>query len=181
MHYLPTLHTERLLLRPFSKADAPAVQLLAGNKKVSATTLNIPYPYPDGLAAEWIATHEEDFFQHRSLILAVCLKPELMLIGAIGLMINRKHDHAEMGYWIGEPYWNRGYCTETCRAIISFGFSELKLNKIFAHYFIHNVSSGKVLQKSGMKRESHLRSHVRHQGRYLDLVGYGILKDEYLQ
>lgn len=178
MHH-PTLFTERLILRPFNKSDADRVQVLAGHKKVAATTLNIPHPYPDGLAGEWIATHEEDFILNKSVTFAVCLKEDQTLIGAIGLSLKIVHDRAELGYWVGVPYWNQGYCTEAARAVMNFGFVHLKLNRIFAHHLQGNEASGKVMRKTGMKKESVLRSHVKHWGKYHDIVLYGILKEEF--
>lgn len=180
MHY-PVLQTSRLILRPFIVSDGPRVKLLAGDEKVAATTLNIPHPYPDGLAEEWILTHEEEFVQKISVILAICLKEDEKLIGAIGLMLKSAHDLGELGYWVGIPYWNNGYCTEACQALINYGFSSLKLNKIFASYFEGNEASGKVLQKLGMQYEARLRSHVKHWGEYKTLFSYGLLKDEYRQ
>lgn len=169
------------MLRPFSVSDGPRVQLLASDEKVAATTLNIPHPYPDGLAEEWISTHEKEFAQRKSVILAICLIEDEKLIGAIGLMLKSEHDLGELGYWIGVPYWNNGYCTEACQALISYGFSTLKLNKIFANYFEGNDASGKVLQKLGMQHEALLRSHVKHWGKYKTLISNGLLKDEYRQ
>jgi len=175
----PTLLTERLFLRPFLISDAPRVQLLAGDEKIAATTLNLPHPYPDGLAEKWIGAHEEDFIQKKSVILAVCLNDGDKLIGASGLMLKSEHDLGELGYWIGAPYWNNGYCTEACKALTGFGFEILNLNKIIAHVFAGNEASGKVLEKLGMKQESYLRRHVRHFDVYKDLIGYAILRDEW--
>lgn len=178
---LPVIETERLLLRPFHISDGPRVQLLAGDERIAATTLNLPHPYPDGLAEQWIATHEDEFIQQKSVILAICLKEDDKLIGACGLMLKREYDLGEMGYWIGYPYWNRGYCTEACRALIDYGFNSINLNKIFANYFEGNDASGKVMQKLGMKQEALLRKHIKHWGEYKNLISYGILKEEYQQ
>jgi len=178
---LPVIETERLLLRPFRISDGPRVQLLAGDERIAATTLNLPHPYPGGLAEQWIATHEDEFIQQKSVILAICLKEDVKLIGACGLMLKREYDLGEMGYWIGYPYWNRGYCTEACRALIDYGFNSLNLNKIFANYFEGNDASGRVMQKLGMKQEALLRKHIKHWGEYKNLISYGILKEEYQQ
>ncbi len=67
------------------------------------------------------------------------------LIGAIGLTLSKKYDHAEMGYWIGVPFWGKGYCTEAAKIVLQYGFEELKLNRIFAHHMTNNPASGKVM------------------------------------
>jgi [ribosomal protein S5]-alanine N-acetyltransferase len=179
MHY-PTLYTDRLILRPFQRSDGPRVQLLAGDELVAATTLNLPHPYTEGLAEEWIATHEDEFIQRKSVINAICLKEDEKLIGAIGLMLKPEHDLGELGYWIGVPYWNNGYCTEACKAVMEYGFMTFGLNKIFANYFEGNEASGKVMKKLGMQYEARLRQHVKHWGKYKDLVTYGMLREEFL-
>jgi len=178
---LPVIETERLLLRPFCKSDSPRVQLLAGDKRIAATTLNVPHPYPEGLAEQWIATHEDEFIQQRSVILAIWLTAEEKLIGACSLLRKPEYDLGELGYWIGYPYWNKGYCTEACKAMMNFGFNALKLNKIFATYFEGNEASGRVMQKLEMKREALLRKHIKHWGEYKNLICYAILKEEFLQ
>lgn len=177
---LPEINTERLHLRPFQISDGPRVQLLAGDERIAITTLNVPHPYPDGLAEEWIATHEDEFIQRKSLVLAICLHEDDKLIGACGLILKPEHDLGEMGYWVGYPYWNMGYCTEACRALMEYGFTQLNLNKIFANYFEGNEASGKVMQKLGMTKEAFLRRHVKHWGSYKNLISYGILKEEFI-
>lgn len=177
---LPVLHTRLLTLRPFNHRDGSRVRLLAGDKNIAATTLNIPYPYPEGLAEEWIATHEDEFIRKKSVILAVCLKSVDALIGAVGLMLKPEHDLGELGYWIGKPYWNNGYCTEACKALMNYGFNVLKLNKVFANYFEGNDASGRVMQKLGMQQEGLLRRHIRHWDQYKNLITCGILKEEFV-
>jgi [ribosomal protein S5]-alanine N-acetyltransferase len=171
----PTIATHRLCLRPFVPADAPDVQRLAGDERISATTLNLPHPYPDGLANDWISSHQDNFASRKSLVLAICLRINGQLIGAIGLTIRPELENAELGYWIAAGLWNKGYATEAAYAMAKFGFEQLKLHKIFAHHFKGNDASGRVMQKIGMKEEGFLREHVKHQGRHLDLCRYGLL------
>ena len=100
----PTLHTARLVLRPFEPGDAPVVQRLAGDRAIADTTLSIPHPYGDGIAEHWIAGHQAAFEAGKSLPSAVTLRETGELIGAIGLnSIDSSHRNAELGYWIGQP------------------------------------------------------------------------------
>jgi len=177
----PTIITQRLCLRPFLQSDAADVKRLAGDKRVAATTLNLPHPYPDGLANQWISSHEDNFTTRKSLVLAICHRRDNYLIGAIGLTIKQELDNAELGYWISVEFWNSGYATEAAYAITKYGFEHLRLHKIFAHYFAGNDSSGRVMQKIGMKEEGYLRQHVKHNGHYEDLHLYGFLQTDLVQ
>jgi [ribosomal protein S5]-alanine N-acetyltransferase len=180
MNAPPQLRTERLLLRPFTPADAPRVRELAGDREVAATTLRIPHPYEEGEAERWIATHPKLFAEGRSVSFAIVLAAENMLIGAVGFEISRGHDRAELGYWIGRPYWNHGYATEAAREVVRYAFETYDLHRIVAHYLVGNAASGRVMEKLGMRREGLLRHHVKKWRRFHDLVAYGVLREEFL-
>ncbi|HUI05830.1 MAG TPA: GNAT family N-acetyltransferase [Verrucomicrobiae bacterium] len=167
------------MLRPFELSDAPRVKLLAGDREIAATTARIPHPYEPGMAEAWIGTHQEDFEKGTAVNFAITLKDTSELMGAIGLIVNRDHENAEMGYWIGKPYWNRGYCTEAARAVLQYAFDELRLNRVFAHHFSHNIASGRVMQKLGMRHEGRRRQHVKKWGQFIDSEMYGILRNEF--
>lgn len=171
----PTIKTDRLYLRPLLLSDGWDIRRMAGNSKVAENTLYMPFPYPEGIAEEWISTHATEFFEKRQLILGITLRKEKTLVGCIGLTFKTDIENAEIGYWIGEEFWNQGYATEAARAIIDYGFSALKLHKIFGYYFSSNDASGRVMEKAGMKQEGFLREHVRHWGEYKDLYLYGIV------
>ena len=175
----PTLRTARLLLRPFALDDASEVQRLAGAREVAATTLLIPHPYENGIAEQWIATLGPKWEQKESAVFANVIRETQQLCGAIGLKLDAVHATAEMGYWVGVPFWGRGYCTEAAREMVRFGFQQLGLNRIHAHHFARNPASGRVLQKLGMRHEGCLRQHVRRWGRFEDLECYGILRSEW--
>lgn len=100
MEAQPILITSRLTLRPFSLADAARVQKLAGDERVSEMTINIPHPYEDGMAENWISTHAESFYNGERIVYAVTLSQTSELIGAIGLTQLTKAD-GNLGYWIG--------------------------------------------------------------------------------
>jgi ribosomal-protein-alanine N-acetyltransferase len=175
----PSLHTERLLLRPFSLADAQAVQSLAGEREIAAMTLTIPHPYEDGMAEAWISTHQEAFEKGEAVFFAITLRSDGTLIGAMSLEINQQHLRAELGYWIGVPYWNQGYCTEAAQVVVKYGFEELGLARIHAAHFKRNPASGRVLQKLGMSHEGSLRKHVLKWYEFVDFELYGLCKEDY--
>lgn len=178
---MPRLKTKRLILKPFILDDAPDVQRLAGDRAIAATTTNIPHPYEDGAAEAWIATHQDEFDDGMTVTLAITLKEDNSLIGAIGLNIRKEHENGELGYWVGKPYWNQGYCTEAAEAVLEYGFRILNLNRIYATYMNDNPPSGRVMEKIGMKYEGRLRQHMKKWGKFKDLKIYSILKDEYYQ
>ena len=172
---MTTLTTERLVLRPFTLADAPAVQRLAGAREVALNTLLIPYPYPNGAAEVWISKPRDP----NDLTFAITLRHTGELVGAMGLVISREHDRAEIGYWIAVEHWNRGYATEAGRAVMRYGFEEFNLNRILALVFARNPASGRVLQKLGMRHEGSLREHLVKWGERIDVELYGILRGDW--
>jgi RimJ/RimL family protein N-acetyltransferase len=175
----PTLETKRLILRPFKISDGWDVQRLAGDRDIASTTLNMPHPYEDGIAEKWIGGHREKFEKGLEATFAVVLREGNQLIGSISLMnLNQPHAKAEMGYWIGKPYWNHGFCTEAAKALLVYGFNSLKLNRIYALHFTRNPASGRVMQKIGMHHEGTLRQDIKKKDQFEDLEVYGILRSE---
>lgn len=180
MKSIPTLKSERLILRSFTSDDAQTVQKLAGNKLIADTTLMIPHPYPDGAAEKWILTHQKLFDENKEIIFAVTLKDTGKLIGAIGLTMRPEFNKAEFGYWIGVPFWNNGYASEALMVILKYGFEELKLNKMYAHHFSTNHASGRVMIKNGLKEVGLLKEDIIKDGKYIDVKLYEILRSEYI-
>jgi [ribosomal protein S5]-alanine N-acetyltransferase len=169
-----TIYTERLVLRPFTLADAPQVKALAGERQIYETTLFVPYPYEDGMAESWISTHQAGFYEGRGVVFAISLARGA-LMGAIALNKAGLFNAAELGYWIGVAYWNRGYCTEAAKAVLEYGFNVLRYHKISARHFVGNISSGRVLEKIGMRHEGLLQDDVMKDGRYISVELYGIV------
>lgn len=177
----PTLETARLCLRPFVLPDAPEVHRLAGNRAIADTTLNIPHPYEDGMAEAWIATHEPAFAAGELATFAITLRSGGRLLGAIGLTFHPPFARAELGYWVGEPYWGQGYCTEAAARVLRYGFEERELNRVHACYLARNPASGKVLEKIGMQDEGIARQHTRKWGEFEDLRNCGLLRAEWCE
>lgn len=175
---IPTLNTERLLLRPFTLADAAEVTRLAGEYAIADTTLSIPHPYEDGMAAEWIGRHGEDFKAGRRVSFAITDRSDGRLLGAISLMNIQSGHQAELGYWIGKPFWNCGYCTEAGREVLKYAFSKLGLTRVYSNHLSRNPASGRVLRKLGFSHEGSRRRHVMKWGRFEDDELYGLLKED---
>lgn len=175
---IPTLRTSRLVLNAFSLADAPAVHEYAGDIEVARTTANIPHPYPEGAAEGWIGSHQQAFLDDRDLVFAIRF-PDGKLAGAINLAIKRPHQQAELGYWIGRPFWGQGIATEAAKCVVGHGFSHLGLERIYARHMCGNPASGRVMEKAGFRKEGCLRRHFFKNGQFEDVLEYGILKTEY--
>lgn len=175
----PLIETPRLQLRAFAPGDAPAVQKLAGAREVANATALIPHPYPDGVAEQWIGSHRREWAAHRNLSLAVTLRDTDELIGAMGLTFAEEHARAELGYWIGVPFWRHGFATEAATALIDFAFRVLQLNRVQAHHYASNPASGRVLLKVGMKREGTSPRMMWKNNRFEDVVFYGVLRRDW--
>ena len=146
---LPTLRTERLLLRPFTRDDIPELIPLIGAREVAATTRRIPHPYTQADAEEFVAQSQAG----DEINLVARLLTDSSLIGGGILRPDLEHQHAELGYWIGVPHWGNGYATEVARELVRYGLQELRLHRIYASHTSTNPASGRVLAKIGMRHE----------------------------
>lgn len=168
------LRTERLILRLHREEDVPVLVRLLGAKEVAATTLRIPHPYTEADARAFLKAQESPASKFAMVEIA-----SGELVGGIGLTVEERHMHAELGYWVGVPYWGRGYATEAAREMVRHGFEDIRLNRIFAGVFTGNPASEQVLKKIGFQHEGTLRQHFLKNGRYLDDECYGILASDW--
>src|SRR5690349_12307519 len=105
MNTRPVLETARLRLRPYREDDIGELLPLVGTRAVAATTLRIAHPYTEQDAREFMdLTHHPD-----KIWLAITSRADARQVGGIGLRVNQQHQHAELGYWLGEHYWGKGY------------------------------------------------------------------------
>lgn len=172
----PTLKTGRLTLRPFRMEDAALVESIAGLREVADTTLRLPHPYPAGAAALWIETHPAEWEAGTAATFAIFEGAGFR--GGIALTLEREHARGELGYWIAPEHWGRGIATDAVVAMIRFGFEELGLQRIQAMHFTRNRSSGRVMEKAGMRLEGIHRAYYRKNGVLEDVARYAILKSD---
>lgn len=141
---IPVLKTARLVLRAPVRSDVPAIVALAGDRRVAENTARIPHPYSaaDGLAA--IAAINQTGGE---TVFAIELDGEL--IGLCGL--DPRPDGGELGYWLGVPFWGRGYATEAAHAVIDYAFVELGHDVLQSGARVSNPASRRVLEKCGFQ------------------------------
>jgi len=136
------MRTQRLLLRALDYRDARRIALLAGDWDVARMTGRIPHPYSDELAQQWISDLAEGErvwgIIHQGVLVGLC-----------GYML--EDNAAEIGYWIGKPWWGRGFATEAAAALIDHCFHELGFERVTCGHFVDNPASARVISKLGFR------------------------------
>jgi RimJ/RimL family protein N-acetyltransferase len=141
----PVLETERLVLRAPQLEDAKAIAALANDRQIAENTARVPYPYKLADAKQWIhatASSPNDTF--------LITLPDGAIIGACGIDM-REDETPELGYWLGRPYWGKGYATEAVRAVIDHAFTELDHSALLAGARVTNPASRRILEKCGFQ------------------------------
>lgn len=174
------LTADLVRMRPLDLRDIPKVQRLASAKEIAENTF-VPHPYPPEGAREFVEKARQQWQDDEAYVFAIIERARGVFVGCMGIHPQPAHRRAEVGYWIGLPYWGRGYASAALRLIIGFGFDTLKLNRIAAGHFPRNPASGRVMQKANMTYEGRLRGALWHRDEYRDEVRYGILRQDYLQ
>ena len=167
---------ENILLKELELSDTEKFAKLANNKKIWQNMRDVfPYPYSIDNAIDFISRTNES---ESSFVFGVFYNKELA--GAIGLHrlddINRFT--VELGYWLGEPYWNKGIASKAVKKIIEFGFKNLDINRIFASTLETNIASQKVLLKNNFIFEGISRKSAYKDGVFLDEHRFSLLENE---
>ena len=173
----PEIETERLILNQPLASDLESIAEILNRPVYSENTINIPFPYSADDAQFWINLAKRGYENQNHYIFAIRLKGQHKIIGGIDLGLDQRFNKAELGYWLSEKYWNNGFATEAVKSVIKFGFENLQLKRIFATHFDTNPSSGKVMQKSGMKKEGLVQCHTFKNGEYQNHVLYAIINE----
>ena len=172
------LETDLVRIRPIETSDIPHIQRLAAAEEIANNTF-VPHPYPPDAAKDFVHKAREQWRYEEAFVFAILERANERFVGCMGLHPLPAQTRAEVGYWIGVPYWGRGLATAALGLIIQFGFEELKLNRIAAGHFPHNPASGRVMQKANMRYEGRLRGALFHREEYKDEVRYAILRQDY--
>ena len=163
-------------IRSWVPEDEAAIVKYANNLNISINLRDsFPFPYTINDARYWLRK-----VQKQQPEVAFAIASEQEAIGGIGLHIDRDvfRRSAEIGYWLGEPFWGKGIATMAVRALTKHGFSAFNLSRIYAGVFDGNAASVRVLEKAGYHFEGRLRKAVFKDGRLLDQIIYAILAED---
>ncbi len=137
------MKTARLILRPVVAADAPRIAALAGAWEVASMTGRIPFPYSEDAAQHWVTGLADG-----EMVFGI--EHDGQLIGICGYSLE-DNGAAQLGYWIGQQYWGRGFATEAARALINFGFTKGGIKRFVGRHFTDNLGSAHVIKKLGFR------------------------------
>jgi RimJ/RimL family protein N-acetyltransferase len=165
-----------LTLRPWRFSDADALVRHANNRKIWLNLKDrFPHPYTDADARAWLAIRAAD--KGDPHVLAIEFEREA--IGGIGLeFLSDVHRMtAEVGYWLGESMWGRGFATVALNAVTDYAFATFELRRLQAMVFQWNPASSRVLEKAGYALEGRLRDYVFKDNRIGDALMYSKLRN----
>ncbi len=165
------------MLRAPREGDVPRIVELAGDRYIAEMTLVMPHPYLPEHALEWIARDGE--LRESGSGCAFLIEYGAEVVGAIGLKFDDGGKRATAGYWIGRPYWRRGFATEALREVLRHAFEDLGVLHVGAHHIASNPASGRVMQKAGMSFENVVSQGIERDGVMHDQVNYGVFADEW--
>jgi RimJ/RimL family protein N-acetyltransferase len=142
---IPVLETARLILRAPRLGDAKVITALANDRQIAENTARIPHPYKITDAKDWIGGANKNPDEEQYVVTLA----DGTLIGACGIEL--RDGAPSLGYWLGQPFWRKGYATEAVRALIDHAFGELEHEELHASARVTNPASRHVLEKCGFQ------------------------------
>src|SRR3989344_7000798 len=166
---------KQINLRKLKKSDASSIYQNAKDFGIAKYT-TLPHPYTLKNAEDFIKKTHQKIRKKKAFELGIELKETNEIIGMMSLMnIDYDNKNAEIGYWLGKKYWGRKIMKEAIKLILNFGFKKLKLVRIYARVMHPNISSVKLLEKSGFQYEGRMRRTTLRKGKWMDDLRYSIL------
>ncbi len=168
---------EKIKIRPLKFSDKTELAKLANNKKVWDNLRDyIPYPYKESDAVFFIESTNKEVPKQ-----TFGIEYKGKLSGVIGLIMQKDvyQKSAEIGYWVGEPFWGNGIATSAVELITKYGFDTLDLNRIFAGVFEYNIASMSVLEKNGYKKEGIFKNAILKNDKICDEHRFYKLNEKY--
>ena len=175
---MPTLETPRLILRRIVMSDAKDIFAYSCDEEVARHVL---WSAQESVseAKEYCRFMMRKYRNDEPSSWGIIEKKTNRLVGTIGFMdYSEDNASAEVGYSLAHWLWNGGYMTEALSCVIDYAFETMELNRIEAQHELTNPSSGRVMEKCGMRREGVLRQRLYNKGRYVDVALYAILRSD---
>lgn len=165
----------RFELRKWDLSDAQSIALYANNKNIADFLRNaFPHPYTVADAVSYIHRFKDDTPERICCAISI----EGMAVGSIGVFAREDvySKSAEIGYWLGEPFWNKGIMSEAIRRMCTLAFETLPIVRIYAEPFAHNIGSCRALEKAGFMLEGVLKNSIYKNNQLYDSCIYALLK-----
>src|SRR5262245_12524601 len=169
------LTLERCVVRSWEAGDVASLVANANNRKIWLNLRDrFPHPYSKADGQKFIRTSRqmepETFF---------AIAVDGAAVGGIGFVLQADVDRmsAEVGYWLGEPYWGRGIVTAALIAVTRHAVDHHQLTRLFALPFAHNTASCRVLEKAGYVLEARLRRSAIKDGVIVDQFQYAYIQE----
>lgn len=169
---------DKVRLRPIREADAEVAYELVKNEAV-VSTLDWDGPNNVEELRDTYRRWEEEIKNGESYNLVIECTEQPGLIGCLGIRFQRHPQQANVGYWLGEPFWNKGYMTEAVRLGCHLSFKYLNVARAYATVFVGNTGSRRVLEKNNFSLDGTLRSHFYKQGKWVDGWFFTLLRSEW--
>ena len=168
-------------IRPWRKEDAADLAKAVNNPRVQANLRDgLPLPYTEQDARNYIGAM---LTADPQSTFAFAIAVEDVAVGSIGVF-RKENIHrrtAELGYYVGEPWWGKGIGTLAVKQICRYVFEQTDILRIFAEPFAYNTASCRILEKAGFTCEGVLRHNAVKNGAVLDMKLYALLKQELVQ
>ena len=172
----PVIETERLLLRRIEKKDAAAIYIFRREPEVMRY-IGKPTAQSEKEVKELIYKIDDGIKNNASIAWGITLKNEKEVIGTIGYhRIEKEHYRAEIGYMLHQEYWNKGLMSEAIKAVIHFGFENMKLHSIEAKLDAANIASKKLLTSHHFVKEAYFKENYFFEGRFQDTEVCSLIK-----
>ncbi|MDX2287682.1 MAG: GNAT family N-acetyltransferase [Hyphomicrobiaceae bacterium] len=137
------IRTRRLVLRLVGAPDIPRIAELGSDWDITSMTARMPYPYTEACAADWLASIDAD-----EVVFGITHAGSLIGVTGFAPLANQP-SHAEIGFWIGKPYWGQGFATEAVGMLIRHCFQTTRFTRLECRHFVENEASGNVIAKLG--------------------------------
>ena len=162
-------------LKPYRKSDEKELVKNLNDKKVSKFMCTVPFPYKIKDAKKFIRESKKHLKKKSKTTINFAIEIDGKIVGGIGFR-DVQDNRAEIGYWLGRKYWDKGIMTNVVKSFTEFGFKKLEFIRIQAHVFVQNKNSARVLEKNGYKLEGRLRKFQMKDSKAADCLLYAKIK-----